>query len=120
MNIEIKGEEIIVDGEKYVREPKPQEPEIEKGRLVKGVDKKHGVESVHYGEMLQHGNFGYIVGHKTAHVIVSSVEPVHRRVNELTSDQIDEWVDVWEDAETYDALSALKKAYKIITGEDHA
>ena len=70
MNIEVKGEEVFIDGEKYVREPKPEAPEVEYRRLYYIDSFRCRAQRV-----IDTRNW------------IGDFKPVHRRWNELTEEE---------------------------------
>jgi hypothetical protein len=110
MNIEIKGEEVFVDGERYVREPKSAISETDKGRLCKYIHKATG--EYFYGEYQRdtdenvEKNIGF------------TARPVHRRWDELSLTEKSDFT-----RNIYNSDSGQEKfyeAYRLITGEDHS
>jgi hypothetical protein len=111
MNIEIDGEKIIVDGEKYVRENKQEESEIEDGRLVYVFDTyESGISGVKKGTLAIAYNKQYVDGWEF-------VKPVHRRWNELNQKERELAYYISRHIES--ARDMYEKIYKLITGEDH-
>jgi hypothetical protein len=104
MNIEIKGEEVFVDGERYVREPKSAISETDKGRLFWAtvLVKDVGGDDTIWEEM-------------------KDIEPVHRRWDELSMSKKDEFNDYVTSYAIgrYWTADIFRKAYELITGENH-
>lgn len=108
MNIEIKGEEVFIDGEKYVREHKPEVPKIEEGRLYYYYKNTENYES----------RYLRATRGKTLNLLAwDNIQPVHRRWDELS---LSEKSDFTRDMHNLDSgQKKFYRAYKLITGEDH-